>query len=393
MKQYDVIIVGAGPSGTAAAKILGENNVSTLLLDKESFPRKKTCGDGITYKAMPALHRLGILQQVITSASSYPTNGYTLVFQDNAQLKYEIPQKDFPLVSVIGRFEFDNILLGNATKHESVQFLPDAPVKELIRNEDEKITGVRTKDGREFYGKIVMDGTGVNSVLGKANKDLKHIAIAVRAYYNNVTDLGNTIEVYFTDTVLPGYFWIFPTSPTTANVGGGTFQYIVDERKIDMQGLLLDFIANHPIASKKFQNAELVGRVDGGRIPLAFGDYNWSRVKENLLLLGDAGSFVNPITAEGISYAMKTGIYAAEAAVNYLKTGEQNDLEQFNQVCIEEFGGQYDMGDLYLKPYEPEAIQGYILKSLNKSIDRVDFNNVADMYEYMVKLKVLAKAF
>ena len=60
MKKYDVIIAGAGPAGSSAAAILGEKGHSVLLIDKENFPRDKTCGDGVTYKAMPALKRLGL---------------------------------------------------------------------------------------------------------------------------------------------------------------------------------------------------------------------------------------------------------------------------------------------------------------------------------------------
>lgn len=88
--HHDVIIVGAGPAGSSAAAILGEKGHSVLLMDKESFPRDKTCGDGVTYKALPALRRLG-LDTKIKTESPFQTNGYTLVFRDNTKLVFEKP--------------------------------------------------------------------------------------------------------------------------------------------------------------------------------------------------------------------------------------------------------------------------------------------------------------
>ena len=121
---HDVIVVGAGPAGSAAAAILGEKGHSVLLIDKENFPRDKTCGDGITYKALPALKRLG-LDTKIKADSPFQTNGYTLVFRDNTKLVFEKPPSDDALAYIISRHTFDNILLENAMAYPSVTFMPE----------------------------------------------------------------------------------------------------------------------------------------------------------------------------------------------------------------------------------------------------------------------------
>ena len=393
MKKYNVIIAGAGPAGSSAAAILGEKGNSVLLIDKESFPRDKTCGDGVTYKALPALKRLG-LDTTIKTQSPFFTNGYTLVFRDNSKLIFETPPKEDALAYIISRHEFDNILLQKAISYPSITLLSNTKVTGLL-HEGAKIAGVTTEGGGEYKGSIVMDATGVNSTLGRENKDPKSCALAVRGYYSNVTDLNNTIEVYFSDNILPGYFWIFPTSPTTANIGGGTFQNIVEAQKINIKDLMHDFVQNHPVASKKLKNARLEGILKGGKIPLAFGDFKWSRVKNNLMLIGDAGGFVNPITAEGISYAMKTGIYAAETASQYLEQGAKNEeiLKAYDDLWLKDFSSQYKLGDIFLEGIEPDLVQKYVQSSLLKSFDRVDLHNPADAYEYLVRLKVLTKAF
>ena len=393
MKKHDVIIAGAGPAGSAAAAILGEKGHSVLLIDKANFPRDKTCGDGVTYKALPALKRLG-LETLVKSSSPFFTNGYTLVFRDNTKLIFEKPVSNDALAYIISRHEFDNLILEKALSYPSVSFMPQTKVSGLCLN-GTKATGIKTDDGSIFEAEIVIDATGVNSILGRANKDPKSCALAVRGYYKNVAGLNNTIEVYFSDDVLPGYFWIFPTSPTTANIGGGTFQNIVEDRKINIKSLLYDFVKHHPVASEKLKNAELVGNLEGGKIPLAYGDFKWSRVNQNVLLIGDAGGFVNPITAEGISYALQTGIYAADVASQYLQDNDENlsTLKTFDDLWLNEFSNQYKMGDLYLEGIAPNMIQKYVVGSLLKSLDNLNMQDPAAAYEYLVRLKVLTKAF
>jgi menaquinone-9 beta-reductase len=391
--RYNVIIAGSGPAGSSAAAILGEMGYAVLLIDKESFPRDKTCGDGVTYKALPALKRLG-LDDIIKAESPFFTNGYTLVFRDNTKLIFEKPATDNALAYIISRHAFDNILLENAVSFESVTLLSDTKVTGLTY-ENDAVKGVVTEGGKTFYADIVMDATGVNSILGRENKNPKSCALAVRGYYSNVTDLNNTIEVYFSDDILPGYFWIFPTSPTTANIGGGTFQNIVEDKKINIKELLHHFVNNHPVASKKLKNAQLEGILKGGKIPLAFGDFSWSRVRQNLMLIGDAGGFVNPITAEGISYAMKTGIFAAEVAHNYFNDKNKNCeiLKEYDALWLKEFSNQYKLGDIFIEGIDPLLVQKYVMSSLLHSLDNQDLRNPATCYEYLVRLKVLTKAF
>ena len=152
MNKYDVIIVGAGPAGSSAAAILGEKGHSVLLVDKESFPRDKTCGDGITYKALPALKRLG-LDTKIKNDSPFQTNGYTLVFRDNTKLIFEKPPSDEALAYIISRHEFDNILLNNALAYPSVTFMADTKVTGLMMS-GEKATGI-TVLGKEDRKSVV----------------------------------------------------------------------------------------------------------------------------------------------------------------------------------------------------------------------------------------------
>ena len=388
-KLHDVIIAGAGPAGAAAAITLGEMGYSVLLIDKKSFPRDKICGDGITYKALPMLQKLGVLDKVI-SKENFKSHGYTLIFKDNSKLSVEFHDSHKKPIYIIARHKFDNILVEKAISYPNVTFLPDTNIAKMTPEGD----GIITRDGVTFRGSMIIDATGFNSILAKNNRDKKQSALAVRGYYNNVTDLNHTIELYFSDSVLPGYFWVFPTSENTANVGCGTFMNIVEEKKINLKELMHDFVKNHPIASKKFKNANLEGKLEGGKIPLAFGEFTWPRIKGNLIPIGDAGGFVNPITAEGISYAIATGIFAGEALHDYFENGNDRvQLGNFRKQWIEAFGRQYKMGDIYLEPLMPEQVRKYVMGSLDTSIERTDMASPAATYEYLVRMKVLTKSF
>ena len=177
-------------------------------------------------------------------------------------------------------------------------------------------------------------------------------------------------------------------------MGCGTFINIVEKKSLNLKAILKDFIENHPIASKKFKNATIQGRIEGGKIPLAFGDFNWSRVTNNLISIGDAGGFVNPITAEGISYAIKTGILAAEVISKAIKNNKytEEELKKFDILWHKEFSNQYKSGDIYTESFCKELISKYFISNFQKNFENKDLSKVSDVYEYMIKLKVIAKS-
>src|SRR2546426_340281 len=128
--SWDAIIVGAGPSGSSAASVLGESNKRVLLLDKSDFPREKTCGDGITYKCLEPLARLGVAGEVMKRVS-FSARGYTLWLSDGSELTVRRAANQIPIVYVLPRFDFDNVLLEGALRHSSVTFQPRTAIKRL----------------------------------------------------------------------------------------------------------------------------------------------------------------------------------------------------------------------------------------------------------------------
>jgi flavin-dependent dehydrogenase len=140
----------------------------------------------------------------------------------------------------------------------------------------------------------------------------RHHAAGVRAYYTGVKDLDpqGFIELIFLKDLLPGYLWVFPLPNGRANVGLGLRSDVVRRRHVDLKGLLVKLLAEHPQLRERFAEARLEGAVQGMGLPLASKRRPLSG--DGYLLIGDAGHLIDPFTGEGISHAMISAVYAAE---------------------------------------------------------------------------------
>jgi geranylgeranyl reductase family protein len=397
---YDVIVAGAGPAGSSAAAVLGAHGRRVLLVDKTAFPREKTCGDGLTFKCYEPLARLGVLEEFL-GAVRFSARGYTLGFTDRTELTVRrTVDGERSLVHVLPRYEFDDLLLRAARRQPGVDFASETKVGSLLY-EDGRVTGVTVhRHGEEtrLRAPLVVDACGANSPLavqaGAGNTDPHKCALAVRGYYRNVEGLSDTIELYFARDFLPGYFWIFPTSETSANVGVGTFQHIVEQRRLDVRKLMQDFIDGHPTVRRKLGGAEVCGTLSGGKIPLAI-DCGGSRVRDGFLMIGDAASFTDPITAEGISYAMHSGIMAGDVAHEALAAGDTSvsALAPYDDAWRARFGGQFAKAAVLTQTVPKEAFLAYMTGSFEGNGGATAaIGDLALQYELMVKLKVLLKA-
>lgn len=402
----EVIVAGAGPAGSAAAAVLGEAGKRVLLLDKSVFPREKTCGDAMTLKCLPLLRRLGIEGEFLRQAR-FAAKGYTLYFTDRIELTVRRTfQGDASILYILARHDFDQLVLSAALRHPNVQFRPENKIRELVRSDSGGKTGgerigVRVDHAgtqRTYYAPLVIDATGVNSPLsiqvGAGNQDPHRCALALRGYYEDVAHLNDTIELYLTNEILPGYLWIFPTSPTSANVGCGTFQHIVEERHLDLRRVLDEAITRSPALRRKLGQARSCGHFKGGRIPLAIGGTT-SRVRDGLLLTGDAGAFTDPITAEGISQALHTGILAAETALVALEQGDCSAarLSAYDEAWRTQLGKMFARAPILTTSLTRDQLLRSLTASFNESQGiNGALGNLGSQYELMVKMKALMKA-
>jgi geranylgeranyl reductase family protein len=398
-REYDVIIAGAGPAGSSAAAVLGKAGKRVLLIDKGKFPREKTCGDGLTYKCLPLLEKLGVTLD-FRERAFFRSAGYSITFSDGSQITVRRKMGDKEaVVYMMPRFEFDNLLFQNARQYESVCVLEEAMVTRVIQNGTWP-TEIEVKANglvrQSFAAPVVIDASGVSSKiaaqLGLAKNDLKNYALTVRGYFDGIAGLEDVVEFIFDKSILPGYFWIFPLGPHSANVGCGTFQHLIVEREINLRHLLEEFIRQHP-AGRKLKSASLRGPLKGGKIPLGM-DFA-SRARNGILFCGDAAGFTDPITAEGISFAIESGIIAGETAIDALAAGNFSEgfLQQYDARWRASFGERFSKAGFLQETMQKSQFVEYFSNAVaNHPAFDAAMQDQGSQYEWMFKLKALVKA-
>ncbi|MEM3060717.1 MAG: geranylgeranyl reductase family protein [Candidatus Anstonellales archaeon] len=373
---YDAIVVGGGPAGSTCAALLGRRGHNVLLIEKNKFPRDKICGDAVSGKSMKVLNELGLLQE----AESLPhgeIRGVIFSSPSGEEVRIEFPKND-PIRKGTGyccrRIYHDNLLFQNAKKYAKT--LENFQVYDLILN-GKQVVGVKgrnteTGEEQEFGAKVVVGCDGVGSIVarktGNAQTDPKHLCQAFRAYYKNVAGLSDNIEIHFVDSLIPGYFWIFPVGEDSANVGVGMVMDDVTRKKINLRQALLDIVLTHPRFKDRFKDAiQEEGSVKawslpfGSRLPKCYGD--------GFVLCGDAASLVDPFSGEGVGNAMTSASIAAKVISQALSEGDTSakSLSRYENALISELKVELDTSYLLQRLGRVTPILNFIIGKARKS--------------------------
>src|SRR5688572_1897491 len=258
--QYDIAVIGAGPPGSAAAYFLAKGGLRVALLDKLDFPPDKTCGDGLTPRAIKILDEMGVLPQVARDAQR--CSAITVRHSDEVTYRLELSHlKDLPHdILVLPRLILDDVLREHAVA-AGAEFLPRSRVEALTRLPD-GTANLQIEGGRSLECALVVVATGSNAALLRGHGLLKKappVNLAARTYFENVEGLDDTTVLFFDGIELPGYGWVFPTGPGTANVGCGVFFDSLHPQPSQLRNL----IEHHPYLRRILRNARQVGPIKG----------------------------------------------------------------------------------------------------------------------------------
>ncbi|MGL4831250.1 MAG: geranylgeranyl reductase family protein [Propionibacteriaceae bacterium] len=358
----DVIVVGAGPGGSATATHLAKRGLSVLLLEKTKFPREKVCGDGLTPRSVRELTRLGI--DTSEAAGWHHIKGLRIYGGKGAPLEMPWPElKDFPNYGMTrSRQDFDQLLAQHAVSN-GVELRENTTVTEPILDDTGRIIGVRTKDGQTFHAPIVVAADGNSSRLalgmGIHKRDDRPMGVAVRAYFESPQSSDDWMESWLElwdgephkSTLLSGYGWVFPMNDGTCNVGLGMLSSSKGFQSTDYRDLMKRWLDNTP-EELGFREANRVGDIRGAALPMGFN--RKPHYANGLLLVGDSGGMISPYNGEGISYAMEAGSFAADCIADAKARGfgtaqAELALRGYITRLESEWGGYYRLGGIFSK--------------------------------------------
>lgn len=360
----DVIVVGAGPGGSAAARYLADQGLDVALLEKTSFPREKVCGDGLTPRATRQLIRLGI---DTTPEAGWLRNKGLRIYGGRVE-PFEMPWPeltDFPSYGLVRRrSDFDELLANHAVSAGATLYTEASVTGPIIDERTDRIVGVTVKDGRTFRAPFVIAADGNSSRLsigmGIARREDRPMGVAVRTYFESPRHDDEWLESWLElwdgkpreSALLPGYGWIFGMGDGTCNVGLGILNTSPAFGTVDYKDLLLRWLANTPEEWGFTDKANMRGAIQGAALPMAFN--RQPIYARGLLLIGDAAGMVNPFNGEGISYALETAEKAATAVAeaHYRGAGTvsaERALVGYESAVKADLGGYYRLGTVFVK--------------------------------------------
>jgi geranylgeranyl reductase family protein len=359
-KVHDVVVVGAGPGGSATAHYLAKGGLDVLLLDRAVFPREKTCGDGLTPRALGVLEDMGILDRIRDFA--FQVNGIEMYGTKGDEMVTSIPQNDhYPNhLLITPRYQLDEIIFQKALE-SGAQFQGNSRVRgvEHYPNHAEIYAG-RNGKGVRVAGRIVVLAVGSNLALldkmGFLNRS-PGLILAVRGYFKGLHGLTDRVQVHFGHVPLPGYAWVFPLSETRANVGIGFWKERMPwERSPASAKIAFDrFLAHNPKMKVMMADAHLEGQVKG--FPLRVDFARSKTCKGRVLLVGESAGLVSPFTGEGIDFALESGRLAANFLLRRFERGEvsPSSLEGYDALLRARFQRLFvfltRIRKLYLNPF------------------------------------------
>jgi geranylgeranyl reductase family protein len=312
--EFDVIILGAGPAGSTCALALSKSKLRVALLEKNTFPRQKTCGDAVAAYVPKVLGTIdpGLQRQFESFAEKLPVNSCRLFAPNEKYFDLRFEKTGF----ISRRLDFDNFLFEQVVATNNIAVFENHQITDVSISAHG--VNVMTSDNKTFRGKLVIGCDGAHSVINRritgTRRDPDHHCAAVRAYYRNVTDIPEgTFEIHLLKNILPGYFWIFPEKGEGANVGLGVLSSVVARRKLNLRAIFNEVLTEIPYITDRFRNATQIGPVEGYDLPL--GSRKVPISGDRFMLCGDAASLIDPLSGEGIGQAIVSGRYAGWQAM------------------------------------------------------------------------------
>jgi geranylgeranyl reductase family protein len=311
MRSHDLLVVGAGPAGSAAAITAAGLGLDVLVVDKATFPRDKTCGDGLTTAALRTLEALGLPWADVETSAAVVRE--TVVRSPRGRtVRLPLPE-DGVHAAVVARRDLD-VAVRDLAARRGAEVVDGVALRDLDPDDGGAVAAT-LDDGTRVLARALVAADGhystVRALLGRARPEARprlgewH---AARRYVSGVAD--DRLWILFDPDLLPGYAWVFPLPGGRANVGFGVVR-VPGRRGRDLRRLGDALLERPSVRGAIGPDARADGPVRAWPIPTRL-DVD-ALTDGPVLFAGDAIGAVDPMTGEGIAQALETGILAARS--------------------------------------------------------------------------------
>lgn len=370
----DVIVVGAGPAGSAAAHYCAAAGLDVILMEKSSFPRDKICGDGLTPRAVGELERMGVPTR---EEDGWIRNIGLRAVAGGRSFEFPWPElRAYPSYGLArSRMNLDQTLAEHARASGAKLMERTNVTGPVVDERTGRVVGVTARpvdsNGRRageettYRAPVVIAADGVSArmatSLGIEKAMNRPMGVAVRTYFTSPRHddpwMESQLELWDgkpgESNLLPGYGWIFALGDGTVNVGLGSVSSTAAATKIDYKALFARWMENTP-EEWGFTPENQIGPVRGAALPMAFN--RKPLYTRGLMLVGDSGGMVSPFNGEGIAYALQAGRVAADvvsqATARTTDDSRERALSTYADAMSRELGGYFTLGRIFVRVIE-----------------------------------------
>jgi geranylgeranyl reductase family protein len=357
-RSCDVLVVGGGPSGAACAYWLASAGHDVVLVERKSYPREKTCGDGLTPRSVRQLEDMGLGDELAGAGhrfSGLRSHGFGRTL--------ELTWPDHPTLPgygyVITRKDLDALVAERATKAGATVWDGTEAMEPVV--EGGLVRGAVVKSKYSSGGPVAVRARytviadGANSRFGRSLGTSRNrsypLGMAIRGYWTSPRHDEPWIDSWLdirdkAGNVLPGYGWIFPVGDGRINVGVGLLSTFNQWKAVNTTHLLQSF-AEYAPPSWDIRPETSCGPATGGRLPM--GMSVGPHVGPTWLVTGDAGGTINPFNGEGIAYAYESGRFAADAVHLALASGDGMALHTYERRLEAEYDLYYKVARAFVR--------------------------------------------
>ncbi|MCX6534143.1 MAG: geranylgeranyl reductase family protein [Actinobacteria bacterium] len=354
--HHDVLIIGAGPAGAAAAYWLAKEGLDVVMVDKKLFPREKTCGDGLTPRAVKQIHDMGLGDQLsqFHRYDGLRTTAHGKAIELHWPTHPIYPQHGY----VVRRRELDTMVARNAVAAGATLLEGHEALTPVLERGFVRGATVQSKDADtpfDITARYVIVADGANSRFGRSlgtfrTKEWPY-GTAIRTYWETPRHAEPWIESALdvkdrNGNPMPGYGWIFPAGDGTVNIGVGLLSTFRDFKSVNTTHLL-DAYA-HMVADRwEIDPDHPTMKATARRIPM--GGSVGPKSGPTYLVIGDAAGSANPFNGDGIDYAYETARMAAEVLTDAIRHNDPAALQRYQILIDDEYGQYFKVARLFAR--------------------------------------------